>query len=61
METGNFGYVADVIRRDYAVGCGRMLEAFYRDLLADTGPFNRIGSYGNAVMSMESILLPSMT
>ncbi|MDD5483881.1 MAG: ATP-binding protein [Kiritimatiellae bacterium] len=45
VETGNFSYVGDIIRRDYAVYCGRMLENFFRDLLADTGQFNQIGSY----------------
>ena len=45
VETGNFGYVKDIIRRDYAVYCGRMLENFFKDFLADTGQFNQIGSY----------------
>ena len=44
VETGNFGYVKDIIRRDYSVYCGRMLENFFHDLLADTGQFNQIGS-----------------
>lgn len=45
VETGNFGYVKDIIRRDYAVYCGRLLENYFRDLMTDTGHYNQIGSY----------------
>lgn len=45
VETGNFGYLRQVIERDYATWSGRLLERFFRDLLAATGRFNRIGSY----------------
>jgi hypothetical protein len=45
VETGNFGYIKDVIRRDYPVYAGKILERFYRALFAETGRYNRIGSY----------------
>jgi len=45
VETGNFEYIRDVIRRDYSTYAGRVLEQFYRALLAESGQYNRIGSY----------------
>ena len=45
VETGNFGYLRQVIDRHYATWSGRLLERFFRDLLAATGRYNRIGSY----------------
>lgn len=45
VETGNFGYLREVIERDYATWSGRLLERFFRDLLAATGRYNKIGSY----------------
>ena len=45
VETGNFDYIRDIIRRDYSTYAGHILEQFYRALLAETGKYNRIGSY----------------
>lgn len=45
VETGNFEYIRDVIRRDYSTYAGRVLEQFFRALFAETGRYNRIGSY----------------
>lgn len=45
VETGNFAYLREVIERDYATWSGRLLERFFRDLLAATGRYNNIGSY----------------
>jgi len=45
IETGNFDYVKDVVKRDYPAYCGRVLERFYHDLFAGTNQYNRIGSY----------------
>ena len=45
VETGNFAYVREVIRRDYAAYCGLLLEKCFHELLAATGDYNRIGSY----------------
>ena len=45
VETGNFSYLRQVIDRDYATWSGRLLERFFRDLLAATGRYNQIGSY----------------
>lgn len=45
IETGNFDYVKDVVKRDYSAYCGRVLERFYHGLFAGTNQYNRIGSY----------------
>jgi len=45
VEIGNYEYVKDLIRRDFNVYAGRMLELFFKELLATSGEFNRIGSY----------------
>ena len=45
IETGNFDYVKNVVKRDYPAYCGRVLERFYHDLFAGTNQYNLIGSY----------------
>jgi len=45
IETGNFEYVKDIVRRDYTTYCGWILEKFFRELFAASGKFNKIGSY----------------
>jgi uncharacterized protein len=45
VETGNFEYIRDVIRRDYSTYAGKVLERFFQTLFAETGRFNKIGSY----------------
>lgn len=45
VETGNFGYIRQIIDRDYAVYSGRVLESFFHQLFADSHRYNRIGSY----------------
>ena len=45
IETGNFNYVKDIIKRDYDTYCGRVLERYFHDLFAETNQYNRIGSY----------------
>lgn len=45
IETGNFKYVKDLLKRDYAAYSGRILERFFHELFADTGRYNRTGSY----------------
>ena len=45
VETGNFGYVREIIERDYATWSGKLLERFFHDLFAASGRYNRIGSY----------------
>lgn len=45
VETGNFDYIRDVIRRDYSTYAGKVLEQFFHALFAETGKFNKIGSY----------------
>lgn len=44
-ETGNFTYIKEIVARDYSTFAGRMLEKFYRELFAESGRYNRIGSY----------------
>lgn len=45
VEMGNFEYIRDVIRRDYSTYAGKVLEPFFHVLFAETGKFNKIGSY----------------
>ncbi len=45
VETGNFDYIRDVIRRDYSTYAGLVLEQFCRVLFNETGKYSRIGSY----------------
>jgi len=45
IETENFNYIKILLKRDYLTYCGRILEKFYHELFANTGKYNRIGSY----------------
>ncbi len=45
IEAGNFAYVREVIARDYPIHCGRLLEKCFHELLAESGNYNRIGTY----------------
>ena len=45
IETGNFGYIREIIDRDYSIHCGVLLEKCFQELFAETGNYNRIGSY----------------
>jgi hypothetical protein len=45
LETENFAYLKSLVKRDYSSFCGKLLEKFFRELLANTGRYNRIGSY----------------
>lgn len=45
VETGNFGYIREVVERDYSTWSGRILERFFHALFAESGGYNRIGSY----------------
>lgn len=45
VEHGNFGYIREIIRRDYSTYSGRILERYYRQLFGETGKYNKIGSY----------------
>ena len=45
IETGNFDYIKESIKRDYSTYSGKVLEQFYCDLFAETNQYNRIGAY----------------
>lgn len=45
LEIGNYGFVKDIITRDFKSFSGKTLERFFFELLANTQQFNRIGSY----------------
>ena len=45
VETGNFDYIKESIKRDYSTYSGKVLEQFYCDLFAETNQYNRIGAY----------------
>lgn len=44
-ENGNFGYIREIINRDYSTYAGRILERYYQQLFGETGKYNKIGSY----------------
>jgi AAA+ ATPase superfamily predicted ATPase len=41
VETGNVGYVREIIERDYATWSGKILERFFHDLYAASGKYNQ--------------------
>jgi AAA+ ATPase superfamily predicted ATPase len=45
VEIGNFSYIREIIRRDYSTYAGLILERFFHTLYAESGNYNRIGSY----------------
>ncbi|MBI5847200.1 MAG: ATP-binding protein [Nitrospirae bacterium] len=45
VETGNFSYIREIINRDYSTYAGRILESFYQQIFAESGRYNRIGTY----------------
>lgn len=45
VETGNYNYLREIVERDYATWSGRILERFFQTLYAESGRYNRIGSY----------------
>jgi len=45
VETSNFQYLKEICKRDYTTYSGRILESFYHALFAESGKYNRIGSY----------------
>lgn len=45
VETGNFVYIREIVERDYSTWSGRILEKFFHELFAESGGYNRIGSY----------------
>ncbi len=45
VETGNFTYLREIVERDYSTWSGRILERFFHELCAESGTYNRIGSY----------------
>ncbi|MGC2064232.1 MAG: DUF234 domain-containing protein [Thermodesulfovibrionales bacterium] len=45
VETGNFSYIREIINRDYSTYAGRILESFYQQVFAESGRYNRIGTY----------------
>ena len=45
LETGNFGYVLQVLERDFATYSGLLLEKLFHDLIAQSFEYNRVGNY----------------
>ncbi len=43
-ETGNFGYIRQIIKRDYSTYSGKMLERFYQDMFIQSGKYNQVGA-----------------
>lgn len=45
IELENFNFIKTMIKQNYTTYAGRILEYFFKQLLAETGKFNTIGSY----------------
>lgn len=45
VELGNFGYIRQILERDFPTFSGNQLEELFRTLLGDSGQFNQIGAY----------------
>lgn len=45
IEIGNFKYVKEIVIRDFDTYSGMLLEKMFRQLLAESEKYNRIGSY----------------
>ncbi len=45
IEIGNYEYIRQIIRRDYTTYAGVILERYHRDILAQSGKYNDIGTY----------------
>jgi len=45
VEAGNYDYIKKIIKRDFSTYSGRLLEDFYKQLFAESGKYNKIGSY----------------
>ncbi|MGD0466144.1 MAG: ATP-binding protein [Gammaproteobacteria bacterium] len=45
IELENFNFIKTMIKQDYTNYAGRILEHFFKQLLAETSQFNQIGSY----------------
>ncbi len=51
VESGNFEYVKNIVRRDISVYSGKILEMFFSELISESGAYGTIGNYwetGNA-------------
>ena len=57
VETGNFSYIREVINRDYSTYAGRILESFYQQVFAESGRYNRIGTYWKRGNQNEIVLV----
>lgn len=53
IEIGNYAYIIDLIKEDFASYSGKYLEKMARELLAESGEYNIIGSYWNKDSSNE--------
>ncbi len=45
LEIKNFDYLKQIVKRDFDTYSGKFLEKYFREKLALSGKFNRIGSY----------------
>ncbi|WP_252179893.1 ATP-binding protein [Endozoicomonas sp. 4G] len=45
VEIGNFPFIHKVIERDYPTWSGHWLEEIFREVIAETGEYNIVGSY----------------
>ena len=45
IETGNFHYIRQILKRDFKTYSGLFLEKLFHELIAETSEYNRIGNY----------------
>ncbi|MES9857755.1 MAG: ATP-binding protein [Sedimenticola sp.] len=45
IEIGNYGYVREIVERDFATFSGKFLERYFHQQLALSGDYSEIGSY----------------
>ncbi len=45
IETGNFHYIRQILKRDFKTYSGLFLEKLFHELIAGTSEYNRIGNY----------------
>jgi AAA+ ATPase superfamily predicted ATPase len=53
IEIGNFGYVKNIVLRDFEMYSGQFLEKYFREKLALSGNYSQIGRYWNQKSQFE--------
>jgi len=57
IEIGNFTYIRSIIEMDFSVYSGRFLVLLCKEILAESGQFNQIGSYWERGNTNEIVIV----